>query len=80
MILQAFCENRMQYFYANEKDIYKKKKYISTVIKNPIVIYEKTDDKTGELSYYRYDRTGNIYIPFVSKADMKDWVTKFVNY
>jgi hypothetical protein len=43
MILQAFIEERTQWFYANPELIQNNERYISKAIKNPIIIYEKKE-------------------------------------
>jgi hypothetical protein len=59
MILQAFIEEKTQWFYVDSELIKKGEKHISKAIKNPIIIYEVIEkkDENGnpiETSYHEY--------------------------
>jgi hypothetical protein len=74
MILQAFCENRVQWFYANPTDIKNQEKFISKAIKNPIIIYQRkyrvitTDKETGE----RKDTEETLYRAYKQYEEISD--------
>jgi hypothetical protein len=74
MILQAFCENRTQLFYADSRDIYNNKKHISKAIKNPTIIYRVYSSALGEFIYFRYDRDHGTYPSIGNIEEMLKYV------
>jgi hypothetical protein len=73
MMLQAFCENEMQYFYITEQRA-EEGLSLSKAIKNPIIIYEKKGATRSDDTYLIFDRKSNEYTENATLAEMREFV------
>jgi hypothetical protein len=79
MVLQAFVENKKQYFTPTpinppSSNEYDSRSCLSTAIKNPYIIYRYTEESTGEVSYYWYDRNSDNYIPLGDEMNVEKYL------
>jgi hypothetical protein len=77
MVLQAFIENRMQYFYADDQRN-KEGVYLSKAIKNPIIVYVKYVEAIKKNIYLIWNGYTDTWMVKYSIPEMEDYIKDYI--